>query len=65
MCLLEYRVNGDIVIDKTRFQDLEYAEDIALLAEMSEILQLLFDVTTMEAQKLGLSINPDKIKSLF
>lgn len=43
---------------------MEYSDAIALLVETTEMLQLLLDIISVEAQKLGLSINPDKTKSL-
>lgn len=38
MFILKQRVNGGFTIDKARFQDLEYDDNIALLAETAEML---------------------------
>lgn len=64
MSILERQVKAGVKLDKTVFQYLEYADNIALLAETVEMLQSLLDVTSAEAQKLGLVINPDKTKTL-
>jgi hypothetical protein len=49
-------------IGKEAFSDLDYADDVALLAEMLTVLTLALDVIDNEAQPLGLSINWAKTK---
>jgi len=44
------------------FTDLDYADDVALLAEMLEVLLLTLEVMNQEARPFGLEINWDKTK---
>ena len=44
------------------FTDLDYADDVALLAEMLEVLLLALDVLKDEAHPLGLEVNWQKTK---
>ena len=44
------------------FTDLDYADDVALLAEMLEVLLLALDVLNDEARPLGLEVNWQKTK---
>ena len=44
------------------FTDLDYADDVALLAEMLEVLLLALDVLKNEARPLGLEVNWQKTK---
>jgi len=44
------------------FTDLDYADDVALLAEMLEVLLLALDVLKNEAHPLGLEVNWQKTK---
>jgi len=44
------------------FTDLDYADDVALIAEMLEVLLLALDVLKDEAHLLGLEVNWQKIK---
>jgi len=41
---------------------LDYADDVALLAEMLEVLLLALDVVNDEARPLGLEVNWQKTK---
>jgi len=45
------------------FTDLDYADDVALLAEMLEVLLLALGVLEDEARPLGLEVNWQKIKN--
>ena len=44
------------------FTDLDYADDVALLSEMLEVLLLALDVLKNEASPLGLEVNWQKTK---
>ena len=44
------------------FTDLDYADDVALVAEMLEVLLLALDVLKDEAHPLGLEVNWQKTK---
>ena len=44
------------------FTHLDYADDVALLAEMLEVLLLALDVLKDEARLLGLAVNWQKTK---
>ena len=44
------------------FTDLDFADDVALLAEMLSVLVLALEVMNEEAQPLGLTINWAKTK---
>ena len=44
------------------FTDLDYADDVALLAEMLEILLISLDIMQQEANPFGLEINWNKTK---
>ena len=44
------------------FTDLDYVDDVALLAEMLEVLLLALEVMNQEAHPFGLEINWDKTK---
>jgi len=46
----------------TTFTDLDYSDDIALLAEMLEVLLLVLDVLKDEARPLSLEVNWQKTK---
>ena len=43
--------------DKEPFSDLDFADDVALLAEMLSVLVLALEVMGTEAQPLGMCIN--------
>jgi len=45
------------------FTDLDYADDVALLSEMLEVLLLALDVLQEEASPLGLEVNWQRLKS--
>jgi len=47
---------------KTIFTDLDFTDDVALLAEMLSVLVLALEVMNEEAQPLGLTINWAKTK---
>jgi len=44
-------------IGKESFTDLDFADDVALLAEMLSVLVLALEVMDREAHPLGLTIN--------
>ena len=44
------------------FSDLDFADDVALLAEMLSLLVLAFEIMDEEARPLGLTINWSKTK---
>ena len=48
--------------DKESFSDRDFADDVALLAEMLSVLVLALEVMDTEAQPLGMSINWTKTK---
>ena len=48
--------------DQTRLTDLDFADDIALIAETNESLQHMTNKLETEAGKIGLRINADKTK---
>ena len=54
--------NGRHVSCKAIFTDLDFADDVALLAEMLSVLILALKVMNEEAQPLGLTINWAKTK---
>jgi len=63
--LLERTVHRGMVgtsIGKVIFTDLDFADDVALLAEMLSVLVLALEVMNEEAQPLGLTINWAKTK---
>ena len=49
-------------VGKAIFTDLDFADDVALLAEMLSVLVLALEVINEEAQPLGLTINWPKTK---
>jgi len=49
-------------VGKEVFTDLDYADDVALLAQMLEVLLLSLSVMNEEAKPLGLHINWSKTK---
>ena len=58
--LLERTVHRGMVgtlIGKAIFTDLDFADDVALLAEMLSVLVLPLEVMNEKAQPLGLTIN--------
>ena len=63
--LLERTVHSGMVgtsVGKAIFTDLDFADDVALLAEMLSVLVLALEVMNEEAQPLGLTINWAKTK---
>jgi len=63
--LLERTVHCGMVgmsVGKAIFTDLDFADDVALLAEMLSVLILALEVMNEEAQPLGLTINWAKTK---
>ena len=63
--LLERTVHRGMVgtsVGKAIFTDLDFADDVALLAEMLSVLVLALEVMNEEAQPLGLTINWAKTK---
>jgi len=65
--LMEHTTHRSIVgttigKDKEPFSDLDFADDVALLAEMLSVLVLALEVMDTEAQPLGMSINWTKTK---
>jgi len=53
-----------VTIGKEVFTDLDFADDVSLLAEMLEVLVLALTVMQEEASTFGLQINWLKIKIL-
>jgi len=56
--LLEHMVHRRMVgmsVGKAIFTDLDFADDVALLAEMQSVLVLALEVMNKEAQPLGLN----------
>ena len=49
-------------MEKEPFTDLDFADDVVLLAEMLSVLVLALEVMNTEAQPLGMSINWSKTK---
>ena len=49
-------------MEKEPFTDLDFADDVALLAEMLSVLVLALEVMNAEAQPLGMTINWSKTK---
>jgi len=65
--LMEQTVHGGMVgttigKKKESFTDLDFADDVALLAEMLSVLVLALEVMDREARPLGLTINWAKTK---
>ena len=65
--LMERTVHGGMVgttigKEKESFTDLDFADDVALLAEMLSVLLLALEVMDREAHPLGLTINWAKTK---
>ena len=53
----------DVTLGKEVFTDLDFADDVSLLAEMLEVLVLALTVIQEEASTFGLQINWSKTKS--
>jgi len=51
-----------VTLGTETFTDLDYANDVALLSEMLEVLLLALDVLQEEAAPLGLEVNWQKTK---
>jgi len=49
-------------LDTETFTDLDYADDVAVITEMLEVLLLALDVLKDEAHPLGLEVNRQKTK---
>src|SRR6218665_1407789 len=62
MHLFNYNSNLFQTTASTVFLDLDYADDVALLAEMLEVLILSLHVMQEEARPFGLEINWSKTK---
>jgi len=53
-----------VTLGKEVFTDLDFTDDVSLLAEMLEVLVLALNVTQEEASTFGLQINRSKTKIL-
>ena len=59
-----HRGMTNVTLGKEVFTDLDFADDVSLLAEMLEVLVLILTVMQEEASTFGLQINWSKIKIL-
>jgi len=57
-----HRVMIGVTLGREVFTDLDFADDVSLLAEMLEVLVLTLTVTQEEASTFGLQINSSKTK---
>ena len=55
-------IGTTIGMEKEPFTDLDFTDDVVLLAEMLSVLVLALEVMNTEAQPLGMSINWSKTK---
>jgi len=54
-----------VTLEKEVFTDLDFADDVSLLAEMFEVLVLSMTVMQEEASTFGLQINWSKTKIIY